>query len=100
VQIELKTSESVRAGHWSRSVDTKNDPGNGYTKTLLCFLQLCHRSVTAPDTWNFANNNTHFASTATSAIFPSTSRRGGQQEDHPPRQLSRTFLRQVHPEPE
>jgi hypothetical protein len=36
-------------------VDYKNDPGNGYTKTLLCFLQLFivsnrDRPTTSPTT--------------------------------------------------
>ena len=42
-------------------VDYKNDPGNGYTNTLLCFMQLFIVSNRS-DTWYFANNNSrHFA---------------------------------------
>ena len=42
-------------------VDYKNAPGNGYTKTLLCFLQLFVVS-NRTRTYYFANNNTrHFS---------------------------------------
>ena len=38
----------------------KNDPGNGYSRTLMCFLQLFIVS-NYNDTWYFANNNSrHF----------------------------------------
>jgi type I restriction enzyme R subunit len=37
-------------------VDYKNEPGNGYGKTLLCFIQFFIVSSRA-DTWYFANNN-------------------------------------------
>ena len=40
VQIELKTLAISPRRAMQQIVDYKNDPGNGYTKTLLCFLQL------------------------------------------------------------
>ena len=61
VQIELKTLGISPRGAMEQIVDYKNDPGNGYTRTLLCFLQLFIVS-NRTDTWYFANNNTrHFA---------------------------------------
>jgi type I restriction enzyme, R subunit len=40
VQIELKTLGISPRRAMEQIVEYKNDPGNGYTKTLLCFLQL------------------------------------------------------------
>src|SRR5277367_5185259 len=39
VQIELKTLGISPRRAMEQIVEYKNDPGNGYTKTLLCFLQ-------------------------------------------------------------
>lgn len=51
-------------------VDYKNDPGNGYGKTLLCFLQLFIVSNMS-DTWYFANNNNrHFSFDADERFLP------------------------------
>src|ERR1039458_4862494 len=51
-------------------VDYKNDPGNGYTKTLLCFIQLFIVSNRS-DTWYFANNNgRHFSFDADERFLP------------------------------
>ena len=58
VQIELKTLTISPRRAIQQIVDYKNDPGNGYTKTLLCFLQLFIVSNRS-DTWYFANNNSH-----------------------------------------
>ena len=61
VQIELKTLGISPRRAMEQIVDYKNDPGNGYTKTLLCFVQLFIVS-NRMDTWYFANNNKrHFA---------------------------------------
>ncbi len=61
VQVELKTLGISPRRAMEQIVDYKNDPGNGYTKTLLCFLQLFIVS-NRTDTWYFANNNArHFA---------------------------------------
>ena len=51
-------------------VDYKNDPGNGYTKTLLCFVQVFIVS-NRTDTWYFTNNNArHFAFDADERFLP------------------------------
>jgi type I restriction enzyme R subunit len=43
VQIELKTLAVSPRRAMQQIVDYKGDPGNGYGKTLLCFIQLFHR---------------------------------------------------------
>jgi type I restriction enzyme R subunit len=61
VQVELKTLTVNPRRAMEQIVDYKNDPGNGYTKTLLCFLQLFIVS-NRTNTYYFANNNArHFA---------------------------------------
>ena len=61
VQIELKTLGINPRRAMEQIVDYKNDPGNGYTKNLLCFLQLFIVSNRG-STYYFANNNArHFA---------------------------------------
>ena len=61
VQVELKTLNISPRRAMEQIVEYKNDPGNGYSKTLLCFLQLFIVS-NRTDTWYFANNNArHFA---------------------------------------
>ena len=61
VQIELKTLGISPRRAMEQIVEYKNDPGNGYTKTLLCFLQLFIVS-NRTETFYFANNNArHFA---------------------------------------
>jgi type I restriction enzyme R subunit len=40
VQLELKALGISPRRAMEQIVDYKNDPGNGYTKTLLCFVQL------------------------------------------------------------
>ena len=61
IQIELKTLAISTRRAMQQIVDYKNDPGNGYGKTLLCFLQLFIVSNRS-DTWYFANNNSrHFS---------------------------------------
>jgi len=70
VQIELKTLGISPRRAMEQIVDYKNDPGNGYTKTLLCFVQLFIVS-NRTDTWYFANNNTrHFAFDADERFLP------------------------------
>jgi type I restriction enzyme R subunit len=61
VQVELKTLGINPRRAMEQIVDYKNDPGNGYTKTLLCFVQLFIVS-NRDSTYYFANNNArHFA---------------------------------------
>ena len=70
VQIELKTLGIYPRRAMEQIVDYKNDPGNGYTKTLLCFLQLFIVS-NRDSTYYFANNNTrHFAFNADERFLP------------------------------
>ncbi|MCY4307931.1 MAG: type I restriction endonuclease subunit R [Rhodobacteraceae bacterium] len=60
VQIELKRPGISSSRAMEQIVNYKNDPGNGYTRTLLCFIQLFIVS-NRTDTWYFPNNNSkHF----------------------------------------
>jgi type I restriction enzyme R subunit len=70
VQIELKTLGINPRRAIEQIVEYKNDPGNGYTRTLLCFVQLF--VVTNRDsTYYFANNNArHFAFNADERFLP------------------------------
>jgi type I restriction enzyme R subunit len=69
-QIELKTLGINPRRAMEQIVDYKNDPGNGYTRTLLCFVQLF--IVTNRDsTYYFANNNArHFTFNADERFLP------------------------------
>jgi type I restriction enzyme R subunit len=70
VQIELKSLGISPRRAMEQIVDYKNDPGNGYTKTLLCFLQLFIVSNRS-DTWYFANNSSrHFSFNADERFLP------------------------------
>ena len=70
VQIELKALGISARRAMEQIVDYKNDPGNGYSKTLLCFLQLFIVSNRS-ETWYFANNNArHFAFNADERFLP------------------------------
>ncbi|MFN7473382.1 MAG: type I restriction endonuclease subunit R [Burkholderiales bacterium] len=61
VQVELKTLGVNPRRAMEQIVEYKNDPGNGYSKTLLCFVQLFIVS-NRDRTYYFANNNArHFA---------------------------------------
>ncbi len=70
VQIELKSLGINPRRAIEQIVDYKADPGNGYTRTLLCFVQLF--VVTNRDaTYYFANNNArHFAFHADERFLP------------------------------
>jgi type I restriction enzyme, R subunit len=70
VQIELKTLGINPRRAMEQIVEYKNDPGSGYTRTLLCFLQLFVVS-NRTDTWYFANNNPrHFTFNADERFLP------------------------------
>jgi len=61
VQIELKALGVNPRRAMEQIVEYKNDPGNGYTKTLLCFVQLFIVS-NRDQTFYFSNNNKqHFS---------------------------------------
>ncbi|QTD45726.1 type I restriction endonuclease subunit R [Ottowia testudinis] len=70
VQIELKTLGVNPRRAMEQIVEYKNDPGNGYARTLLCFMQLFIVS-NRDRTYYFANNNTrHFAFNADERFLP------------------------------
>ena len=70
VQIELKTLAVSPRRVMQQIVDYKTDPGNGYGKTLLCFIQLFIVS-NRTDTRYFANNNArHFSFNADERFLP------------------------------
>ena len=70
VQIELKTLGIHPRRAMEQIVEYKHDPGNGYTKTLLCFIQLFIVS-NRDSTYYFANNNArHFAFNAEERFLP------------------------------
>lgn len=70
VQVELKTLGINPRRAMEQIVDYKSDPGNGYTRTLLCFLQLFIVS-NRDRTYYFANNDArHFAFNADERFLP------------------------------
>ncbi|MEN9862463.1 MAG: hypothetical protein RLZZ601_227 [Pseudomonadota bacterium] len=70
VQIELKTYQISTRRAMEQIVAYKNDPGNGYTNTLLCFMQLFIVSNQS-NTLYFANNqNQHFSFNADERFLP------------------------------
>lgn len=70
VQIELKALTISPRRAMEQIVNYKNDPGNGYTNSLLCFMQIFIVSNRS-DTWYFANNQSkHFAFHAEERFLP------------------------------
>lgn len=70
VQVELKSLQITPKRAMEQIVDYKNDPGNGYTNSLLCFMQLSIVSNES-NTCYFANNNKeHFAFDADERFLP------------------------------
>ncbi len=70
VQIELKKLDISPRKAMQQIVDYKNEPGNGYGSTLLCFMQLFIVS-NKTNTYYFANNrNQHFAFNADEQFLP------------------------------
>ncbi len=70
VQIELKTLQISPRNAMKQIVDYKNDAGNGYGKTLMCFIQLFIVSNRS-NTYYFANNNKrHFSFDADEKFLP------------------------------
>ncbi len=70
VQIELKSLAISPRRAMQQVVDYKNNAGNGFTRTLMCFMQLFIVSNRS-DTWYFANNNTrHFSFDAEERFLP------------------------------
>jgi type I restriction enzyme, R subunit len=70
VQIELKKFDKSPRKAMQQIVDYKNEPGNGYGNSLLCFMQLFIAS-NRTNTYYFANNkNQHFAFNADEQFLP------------------------------
>ncbi len=70
VQVELKALDVSPRKAMQQIVDYKNNRGNGYANTLLCFMQLFIVSNQS-NTYYFANNNNqHFAFNADEQFLP------------------------------
>lgn len=70
VQIELKTLDVSPRRAMQQIVDYKNDAGNGYANSLLCFMQMFIVS-NQHNTYYFANNNKeHFNFNADERFLP------------------------------
>ena len=70
VQIELKKLDVSPRKAMQQIVDYKNEAGNGYGNSLLCFMQLFIVSNKS-NTYYFANNkNQHFAFNADEQFLP------------------------------
>lgn len=70
VQIELKKMDISPRKAMQQIVDYKNEPGNGYGNSLLCYMQLFIVS-NKTNTYYFANNkNQHFAFNADEQFLP------------------------------
>lgn len=70
VQIELKNLEITPRKAMQQIVDYKNDTGNGYGNSLMCFMQMFIVSNRSK-TFYFANNkNQHFTFNADEQFLP------------------------------
>jgi type I restriction enzyme R subunit len=70
VQIELKTLNVTPKRAMEQIVEYKNDPGNGFTNSLLCFMQLFIVSNES-NTYYFSNNHRdHFCFNADERFLP------------------------------
>lgn len=70
VQIELKSFRVTPKRAMEQIIEYKNDPGNGYTNSLLCFMQLFIVSNES-NTYYFANNHKeHFSFNADERFLP------------------------------
>jgi type I restriction enzyme R subunit len=70
VQIELKSLHVSPNRAMQQIVDYKNDPGNGYTNSLMCFMQLFIVSNKTRTYYFSNNNNKHFAFNADEQFLP------------------------------
>jgi len=70
VQIELKSLQISPRRAMQQIIDYRNDPGNGYGNSLLCFIQMFIVSNRS-QTWYFANNNNeHFTFDSEERFLP------------------------------
>lgn len=70
VQVELKTLQVSPRKAIQQVVDYKNDVGNGYTNSLMCFMQLFIVSNKTRTFYFSNNNNKHFAFNADEQFLP------------------------------
>nr|BFF40327.1 type I restriction endonuclease subunit R [Tenacibaculum mesophilum] len=70
VQIELKTLQISPNRAMQQIVDYKNDIGNGYTNSLMCFMQLFIVSNKTRTFYFSNNNNKHFSFNADEQFLP------------------------------
>ncbi|NLV16406.1 MAG: type I restriction endonuclease subunit R [Syntrophomonadaceae bacterium] len=70
VQVELKALQITPKRAMEQIVEYKNDPGNGYANSLLCFMQLFIVS-NETNTYYFANNpKEHFSFNSDERFLP------------------------------
>ncbi len=84
VQIELKTLQISPNRAMQQIVDYKNDRGNGYTNSLMCFMQLFIVSNKTRTFYFSNNNNKHFAFNADEQFLPvyTLARKDNSKIDH------------------
>ena len=70
VQVELKASDVSPRRAMQQIVDYKNDTGNGYTNTLICFMQLFIVSNQSNTCYFTNNNDQHFSFNADEQFLP------------------------------
>ena len=70
IQVELKTLDVSPRRAMQQIVDYKNDTGNGYTNSLLCFMQLFVVSNQSRTYYFTNNNNQHFNFNADEQFLP------------------------------
>lgn len=70
VQIELKSLHVSPNAAMQQIVDYKSDPSNGYTNSLMCFIQLFIVSNKTRTYYVANNNNKHFAFNADEQFLP------------------------------
>jgi type I restriction enzyme R subunit len=70
VQIELKKFDISYRKAMQQIVEYKNDPGNGYTNTLMCYMQLFIVSNGSRTIYFSNNKNQHFQFNADEQFLP------------------------------
>jgi type I restriction enzyme R subunit len=70
VQIELKRLDVSHRKAMQQIVDYKNDPGNGYANTLMCYMQLFIVSNGSRTIYFSNNKNQHFQFNADEQFLP------------------------------
>lgn len=70
VQVELKSLQITPKKAMEQIVEYKNDPGNGYTNSLLCFIQLFIVSNESKTRYFANNHKEHFCFNADERFLP------------------------------